>query len=183
MNYSCHVMIDIETLSTEPNAAILSIGACAFDMLDKEEDISHTFFKRVSLESNFKHDRHVSSDTLSWWFKQSPEAQEATFNGPATSLSAALSDFNLWIHSLNPRPTHVWAKDPDFDVVIMRSACAAVGLPFPFNYWQSRSVRTIVELAYPARDEPRFSGGVQHSAMDDAVFQAMLTKLAYHRLL
>jgi hypothetical protein len=81
MQYSCHLMLDLETLSTEPNAAIVSIGACAFDMLDKEEDIEHTFLRRVSIESNFEHGRHISADTLMWWFKQSPEAQQATFAG------------------------------------------------------------------------------------------------------
>lgn len=183
MKYSCHVMVDLETLSVQPDAAVLSIGACAFDMLDKDEDITEVFSANVSLESNVEHGRHISADTLLWWFKQSPEAQEATFHAPTISLPQALMKLTQWINGLRPMPTHVWARDPDFDIVILRQAYAAISSEFPFKYWTSRSVRTIVELAYPNHDEPKFSGGVKHSAVDDAVYQAMLTKLCYHRLL
>ena len=183
MKYGCDVMVDIETMSTEPNAAIVSIGACAFDMLDKEEDVKHTFLERISLVSNTKHDRHVSADTVTWWMRQSQEARDATFTGLLIELPAALDRFNQWVASLPIKPNRVWARDPDFDIVILREACKATGRHFPFAYWSTRSVRTIVELAYPGRDEPKMGDEAKHSALNDAVYQALLVKLCYHKLL
>ena len=43
-----HLMIDLETLATSPNAAILTIGACRFD--PHATDIESTYYERIILE-------------------------------------------------------------------------------------------------------------------------------------
>ena len=44
-----HLMIDLETLATTPDAAILTIGACTFD--PKGSEICTQFYERIELET------------------------------------------------------------------------------------------------------------------------------------
>lgn len=53
-------MVDIETMATTSDAAILSIGACAFDIRSHDEP-SDTFDITISLESNEAEGRRFSA--------------------------------------------------------------------------------------------------------------------------
>ncbi|NDD98181.1 MAG: 3'-5' exoribonuclease, partial [Actinobacteria bacterium] len=61
------VMIDIETLSTQYNAAILSIGAVKWE----ESEIVDTFYINVDPKSCKELGLHVEHKTVEWWMKQS----------------------------------------------------------------------------------------------------------------
>jgi len=175
-------MIDIETMSTKTNAAILSIGACAFNIDDPNEEINRTFEVQASIESNQAEGRDISASTVAWWLKQSPEAQAALFREPMTNLRQAVVRFRQWVQALTPKAHFVWAKDPDFDVVILKHAFDQFREIWPFAYYMSKSVRTITWLAYPDGDEPNLRVGVHHSASDDAVTQALMVRHCYHKL-
>ena len=56
-----HLMIDLETLATSPNAAILTIGACKFD--PKAQDIHSQFYERIQLGSQEGYGRIINEDT------------------------------------------------------------------------------------------------------------------------
>ena len=47
---------------------------------------------------------------------------------------------------------------------------------WPFKFWESRSVRTITEAAYPNGDQPAIGVGVAHKALDDAIRQALMVQ-------
>jgi hypothetical protein len=180
-------MTDIETLSTLPNAAIITIGAVMFDPRgeDTEESLrpQAQLFGPISFESNEKEGRHISASTIAWWLKQSPEAQAGLFEGNVVPLRAALESFRQWVNNAKPAPTRFWAKDPDFDGVILQDAFRDLGLMWPFRFWESRSVRTTMELAYPPgglRGEfPQIGVGVAHNAVDDSIRQALSIQHAY----
>lgn len=176
------VMVDIETMGTSPQAAVLSIGACFFDLGAEPGEVVSTFAANISLESNHRAGRLLDPGTVLWWLSQSKEAQNAFLEGPHEALRAALTRFSAWCQGLTPVPHRAWAKDPDFDVVILRSAFEQENIVFPFKYFMSRSVRTILDLAFgdeiPAPPNP----GVAHSAIDDAIKQAALVQMAYKRL-
>lgn len=175
-------MVDLETMAVGPKAAIVSIGACAFDMANLEEEIDRTFLARISLESNEAAGRLISASTVMWWLKQSKEAQEALYNGPILPLRQALVQFRMWVDGIKPKAHRVWAKDPDFDIVILQSAMQDVGERWPLAYWNSRSVRTIIEAAYPNDDCPVARTGVHHSALDDAITQALTVRHCWHKI-
>jgi len=179
---SSHIMLDIETMDTENTASIVSIGACAFDMDNYDEEITRKFDIRISLESNQKAGRTISASTVSWWLKQSKEAQAALHRDPVVNLKEGLTQFRMWADEVKPRASRIWAKDPDFDVVIMKDAFNDLGMVWPFKFWESRSVRTIVELAYPNGDEPHIELGVAHDAADDAIRQALMVRHCYWTL-
>lgn len=182
-----HCMIDIETMGTSPTAAILTIGAVMFDPRgqDTEESLrsKSQLFGPITFESNEQEGREFAINTIKWWLQQSSEAQEALFAGNQTSLRLALESFRQWVVGAAPKPTRVWAKDPDFDCVILKNAMDKCNMYWPFKFWESRSVRTIMELAYPAGglagDFPLIGVGVAHNAQDDAIRQALAVQHSY----
>jgi len=183
-------MVDIETLSTLPNAAIITIGAVLFD--PRGEDTEETLrehamlFGPISFESNEAEGRHISASTMAWWLKQSPEAQAGLFEGDVVPLRAALERFRQWVNNASPAPTRFWAKDPTFDGVILEDAFRSMGLMWPFKFWETRSVRTCMELAYPPGglrgDFPQIGVGVAHNAVDDSIRQCLSIQHAHHVL-
>ena len=59
-----HLMIDLETLATTPDAAVLTIGACKFDPRGK--DIHSTFYERIILETQEGYKRIINPVTLKY---------------------------------------------------------------------------------------------------------------------
>jgi len=178
-----NLMIDIETLDTEVSAAIVSIAAITFNPRGEGVDDEKTFRTTIDQRSNEWHGRTVSDSTLAWWSMQSPEARDATFGGPHVELSTALRQFTRWINCLKPTCTRVWAKDPDFDINILRHACDGLNIRWPFKFWEGRSCRTALELAYPEGDFPHvLMDGPAHDAFADAKKQAVEIQHAYYVL-
>lgn len=178
-----HLMMDIETLDVETTAAIVSIGAVVFNPRGDGITDALEYSVTIDRKSNEAHGRTVSPATLEWWEAQSEEAKRKVFGGPHTELSTALRQFTTWINILNPTCTRVWAKDPDFDVNIVAHACRSLGLMWPFGFYESRSVRTAMEMAYPEGDFPRMAvDGPKHDALTDAKEQALCIQHAYYVL-
>ena len=178
-----NLMVDIETLDTEVSAAIVSIAAITFDPRGEGINDEETFRLTIDQRSNEAHGRTVSDGTLAWWSVQSPEAWNATFGGPHVELSTALRQFTNWINCLKPTCTRIWAKDPDFDVNILRHACDGLNIRWPFRFWEGRSCRTAIELAYPEGDFPHIvMDGPAHDAFADAKKQVVEIQHAYHVL-
>ena len=69
-----HLMIDLETLATTPEAAVLTIGACKFD--PRGNTIADTFYERIDVDSQ---DRDINPSTIEWWSKQDKAIQEDAF--------------------------------------------------------------------------------------------------------
>jgi exodeoxyribonuclease VIII len=177
-------MVDIETMGTSPSAPILSIGAAHFDECGEDSPDSLEAFETViSLKSNEKAGRVAEADTIGWWLNQSKDAQNALLSRQVTSLEHGLKEFVRWIGVLSPKPITLWAKDPDFDVVILRSAFDHFGLMFPFKYYQHRSVRTIYATAWRDTKPPRVDCGEKHTAKTDAIEQSLVVQLAHLKLL
>lgn len=171
-----NIMLDLETLSTRMNAAILSIGAVRFTA-DRIED--YTFYRAVTLDSNTSFGRHIDGATVAWWMAQDDAARSAAFADPAAvHLSAALCDFATWLRGAatartgDVEPVYLWGNGANFDVSILQSAYEGADLSVPWGFRDVRCLRTVRALAgasYIARPEV----GVAHNALDDARAQAM----------
>ena len=68
-----HAMIDLETLSTRPNATILTIGGVKFDPYSFAEP-SQGMYHRVDVDSQTAIGRDVMQETVEWWGQQAQEA-------------------------------------------------------------------------------------------------------------
>lgn len=183
-----HLMIDIETVSSQTDAAVASIGAVAFEPHGQDSEAGlrsrpeHLFYVPIDLEDNEALGRHFSGDTIKWWLRQEEAARAALVDPDAVTLKEAAQRLRTFVEGLTPRPTRVWAKGPDFDCVILKHVFNQVGESWPFQYSEARCVRTIAELAFPAGDAPRMNTGTAHNALDDAIFQACLVQLCQRRL-
>lgn len=173
-------MVDLETLSTEPNAIILTIGCVPFG-----SDGSHIvtedmyFYNRVELSSyNDIIDKfHMDFNTLLWWLEQDNEPlSEAFKNGPRKPIAQAIADFALWIIQIckycQDSKITMWSHGKDFDCVILQSAFKVFGIPCPWSYWDTRDTRTIYALTrVDLRNIQMPDGFKAHNAIGDCLKQ------------
>ncbi|MBE0153478.1 3'-5' exoribonuclease [Serratia fonticola] len=181
-----HLMVDIETMGKKSTAPILSIGAVFFNPHTGE--IGEQFYCAVNLESAMNSGEIPEPDTILWWLKQSAEARAAVCNKEVPSLNEALLQLADYIkaNSINPDFLRVWGNGAVFDNVILRESYNRTALPEPWNWFNDRDVRTIVELGReigfnPKRDMP--FDGEPHNALHDAIHQAKYVSAIYQRLL
>jgi DNA polymerase III epsilon subunit-like protein len=161
-----HIMFDCETLGTAADAVIMSIGAVKFD-LDSEAIDNAGFYASVSIDSNLALKRRVQEDTLLWWLKQSPEAQKV-FHEPKQTLDSALKALTEWV---GDGDYYVWSNGADFDLPMLALAYSQHNLDVPWEYWNSRCMRTYKNL--PGMRAVKASvAGVKHNALTDAFNQA-----------
>lgn len=175
-----HVMIDIETLGTDANAAILAIGAIRFD--PDTGETGDSFFGKITLSSNIDVGRTVDSSTLEWWLKQSDDARRETFFGDE-ALIAILTRFSAWLTACERPAVYVWGNGSDFDIALLSNAFQGVRMPIPWQFWNARDVRTMVHLTRGAikKTDVEFEG-TKHNAFCDALHQARYVSLMWQHL-
>lgn len=164
-----HVMVDIETLGTNYDAVILSIGAVKFGPKEGIIDKEKTFYRNISLISTMDIGLTVSADTIRWWFDQSSDAREKLKDPETVPIKDALESFTAWFSGSN----YLWANGTTFDPVILQTAYNRCDLHSPWHYTCVRDMRTIIALAKDLRDykKPK-NEGVKHNALADALWQA-----------
>ena len=155
-----HVMLDLETMSTEPNAASVAIGAVAFN---EDGDIHGHFYASVTLESSMSVGGHVSASTIEWWMKQSNDAREVFLAEDRIHISEALLHFRDWF--IQNKGVYLWGNGAAFDNVVLRSAYTACDHVAPWEFWNDRCYRT-VKAMHPHIKAERV--GTHHNALDDA---------------
>ena len=172
------IMLDIETLGTQPGAALLSIGAVEFrptTAFDAADGILDTFHASVSATSCQEAGLHIDAETLEWWAGKA-NASEQLLGG--SELDQVLRDLQLFIDTEGD--LEVWAKSPSFDCVLLDAAYRAIHHDGgPWEYWQERDVRTIASLPMAPAPEDI---GQDHDALDDAKQQAVLVAQTLARL-
>ena len=170
-----HIMIDLETMGSNSNAPIVSIGAVTFD--PKTGITGEEFEVVVNLRSSAYYGQ-MDAATVTWWLQQSPEAR-AIFQKdlPKLPLKEALNQLNAWLESLGDRKElSLWGNGAGFDNVILMNAFNACRITPNFMHWNDLDVRTIVKMGKDILDiNPKADlqrEGVHHTALDDAKFQA-----------
>lgn len=174
-------MVDLETLDTSPNAAIISIGVVAFDI---DIDITCEFYREITLSSALVHGSLCAS-TLKWWMAQEERAR-AVFNSPtAIDLHTALIELNTWISGTCPdiASREIWGNGVAFDNVILRNAYFKENIEPPWIYRNDKCYRTLINMfkdQVPLEKAPFIHA---HNALDDARFQTnhLLKVLRYVR--
>ena len=111
------IMIDLETLATSPNAAVLTIGAVKFDPFNIETDnpTCEKFYVKVDLDSCDELGLDVNDDTIAWWGQQSKEAQEEAFS---TEGRIHIREAFDRLYKFSWGAKRVWSHGASFDTVI-----------------------------------------------------------------
>lgn len=161
-----HVMVDLETLSVRPYAAIVSIGAVKFT---EKDGILDTFYINVDGQSCKEHGLHIDPQTIEWWSKQSPEARKALTDNPRP-LEEALSAFAKF-YGTDPT-TIIWGNGSAFDISILESAYFNTNIQIPWKPWYVQCYRTVLNLVGVSNNSIRKSeADTHHNALDDAISQ------------
>ena len=170
-----HAMIDLETLSTNPNATILTVGGVKFDPYTRAEPSQGMYF-RVDVDSQTAMGRDVMQETLDWWGTQDKEImEEALGDNDRISIDEMLKTINKWCVGVDV----FWSQGPLFDYAILQDFYAQMKTPVPWNYWQIRDSRTLFSLV--PRDQNEKRAGL-HNALEDCYFQARKVQKTYEQL-
>lgn len=178
-------MIDLETMSTTPNAAIIAIGAVFFD--PHKNCIGGKFYRIINLKDAAKYGE-IDAKTVIWWMQQSDEAR-SIFQcwQRQLPLSTVLAQLNQFIYEHNREKINLWGNGSSFDCAILDHAYRQTGTQQPhWDYWNHRDVRTLVDIGRHIKHvDPKKTikrGGTHHNALDDAVFQAKYVCEIYQAL-
>ena len=163
-----HLMVDLETLGTAPNAPVVAIGAVYFD--PDTGTLGETFDAAIDIADAMRFGR-ASGDTIRWWLGQGDAARQKVVRGkhPAPLVFEKFYEFCLK-HGDQVKP---WGNGSSFDITILEYAFGRIiEKPAPWKFWNVRDCRTIKELA---EGIVPFNGkleGTAHTALDDAKHQA-----------
>jgi hypothetical protein len=182
-----HLMIDLETLGTGVDAPIAAIGAVFFE--PSTGCTGARFYTRVDFASDMDQGAKPDGSTIKWWLKQNSEARAELVADDAPLAWEALTRLHDFIEK-NAIPNdlkflQVWGNGASFDCVLLRAAFGRADLEIPWQWWNDRDVRTVVEMGRalgfdPKRNSP-FNGD-RHNALDDAVHQALYVSEIWQRL-
>ncbi|MDE9656793.1 3'-5' exoribonuclease [Citrobacter freundii] len=181
-----HLMVDLETMGSGPDAPIVSIGAVYFD--PSTGNTGAEFYPVVSLESSMSFGMKPDASTIQWWLKQSSEARSAILVDEALGLRETLellADFIAENAANGSHTVQLWGNGCSFDNVILRRAYALTETPFSVPFWNDRDVRTMVELGKSVGINPRYDipfEGDMHNARSDARHQVKYVSAIWQRL-
>lgn len=170
-------MNDIETIGTDADTIVLSIGSVLFN----KEGIHAKIEWTLDLEEQKKLGRTFDHETLWFWMKQSDAARKA-FDPkiPKVSIAQFLQEYenfideNLKIHKEGRDELKVWGNGSSFDTVIIedlfRKYHTKGKAGIPWKFWNQMCMRTFNVLT-KAKDLVKREG-IYHNAADDAEYQA-----------
>lgn len=155
------VMIDLETMGTGPNAAVVQIGAIPFN--SQTGMVRPDFFLAdVDLASSVRLGGLVTEDTRNWWLDQGGfkhDQHPEDLLGAMTRLGAWMSRF--------PNLQRVWAQGPSFDVAILEGYYQRAGLEAPWAFNAARDTRTVYDLARERGWDKPEGTEAKHHALED----------------
>lgn len=156
------MMIDIETLSTRPDAAVLSIGYCIFN--NNSVSVPQEFL--MDVDEQIRLGRHVDFSTICWWMGQGDEAKDLVFskNDHRMDIVGAQRAFKWVIEEWNIK--EVWSHG-FMDLAVLSHMFDD---DTPWSFRDQRDTRTLSSL-YPGVDRPQPE--IPHSAGSDAFAQAL----------
>ncbi|WP_055128442.1 3'-5' exonuclease [Pseudomonas mediterranea] len=167
------ISIDLESLSLEPNAMILAIGAVEFNRTTGE--LGNTFYRTIDITAKGG-GGVMDPATVKWWMEQSQEARDRVFADPeAVPLAQALIDLSEWLGFDDTLADgeypdiRLWQRG-DKDGQWLACAYDGLNLNIPYRYNQISDQRSITDLfpqewfVWPER--------VEHDALSDAMLQA-----------
>jgi len=173
MIYYDDISIDLETVSTRPDAAIVSIGAVCFDRRPGGTGFGPEFHVVCDWKTDAK--GHVHQGTLEWWRNQDPNDVVFSNTVERMPLHKALAELQKFADAWANCMTFWWQRG-NMDQQWLDSAFERCGMDAPWNYSQWMDQRT---LCRELKAEVPFQGD-RHNALHDAKHQARCILAALH---
>lgn len=170
-----HIMLDIETMGSGSNSAIVSIGAVKFDL--DSGDTGEFFHKKVCLNSSVKAGGVINPNTVSWWLKQHKDAQLKLITGELVDIETSLRDFADFCKG----DYEIWGNSARFDCGILSDAYNNLDMKIPWDFRKERCLRTLVSFSPDIKENFIFKG-TAHDALDDCYNQIEYACLTWQRI-
>lgn len=167
-----HVMLDLETFGTAPNAAIVQAAAIAFDPRPAAEAavnadgvvILASFSVNLSLQSALLAGGAIDITTIEWWRSQDKKVSASLSEGRVLPYAEGIRELVAFITT--QKPECIWAHGASFDFPILKSAILAVGAQ-QLPHGRERDTKTLFKLA----DFKRPVREGTHNAKQDCYWQ------------
>lgn len=170
------VMLDLETLGTRPDCAIMTLGAVKFNPFDPDSEPGPGIYLRMDIEEQLALGRTVDDSTIEWWAKQDPRVRtEAWEGGDRSNINDLKRELNRFLVGVED----IWCQGPVFDIAILEDLYRSQKWGFPWYFWQIRDSRTLFKIANYRLESNRDQA---HNALLDCVYQAEAVQKLYKRL-
>ncbi len=164
------LMVDLETMGLPPDGAIISIGACFFNMDTCE--IGPTFSRTINLATAVRDGGTINPGTVMFWLGQ-PEAARNAIRFSGEDIRTTLTDFTAYICAHSRRQdVRVWGNSNRFDMGLLDSAYIRAGMNTPWSPFRERCFRTVRNMYPSVEYNTDDKGEGAHNALEDAIFQA-----------
>lgn len=162
------LMIDFETLGTNPDTTVISVGCVFFDPDTGQK--GPTFYMAFEVDGQMKKGRTIDASTLKWWMSQSGAAKKV-FNEQAKPAELVLQTFAQWCKAnCSKKYLMPWGNGATFDISIFENLFRHYNLDCPWMYYNVMDLRTF--RRFLANNAKVVKMGVNHNALDDANAQA-----------
>lgn len=158
------ITLDFETCSLSPTAAVMSIGAVAWQRDNEKspfynlkdgstQDPSSVFSCHIDLRSMFVNNFTFDGKTAEWWGAKSDKAKVSLLSNdsyelPCRPIEVAVKDLFEWIEDFKKehgnQDVYLWAQGSDFDIAILRNICYKLNINIPVHYTFFRDHRTFI---------------------------------------
>lgn len=186
-----HISVDIETLSTKANPAIIQIGAVEFnlgDLADPEiPPLGREFLTNIHWKTAVDAGCKVDSATMKWWLDQSNEALDSvTDTSIMRPFLLGMAAFSAFFKETKAR--YIWGKPSTFDCSHLSEAYELAQMERPWHHKGEMCLRSVIQSvgrmnrvipAPPVLDDPAF---LKHNALWDAKAQAQFCQLGHREL-
>ena len=171
-----HAMIDLETLGTSPDCAVLTIGGVKFNPNTISEPYQ-PFYYRFNVDEQLERRRTVLDSTLEWWGKQEESVRnEALGDENRTPVLEVLQVLNKWCVGVDT----IWCQGPAFDIVILEDMFRQWDHHLPWPFWKIKDSRTLFGIMpTDPRKEIKFAA---HNALEDCKVQALCVQQTVKKL-
>lgn len=179
---------DIETLSIESTAVVLSASIVHFDPTTRpsyQELLDNTLFVKFNAKDQITRlKRTVDKDTINWWDKQSDYAKSISLTPKATDVLVedGLAQIRHYMNQFpDARKKPMWARGY-LDQVAIDSLTRCVNQTEITEYYTWRDVRTYIDVVYGASngycevDHPSFDKNkvIKHTPYHDVCYDVMM---------
>ena len=150
-----NITFDLETCALCPTAAVMSIGAVAWNADAEDNPFTegfpgdYCFYRHVDLRSSFVDGFTFDSKTSEWWATQNEDAKKALLEYDDVTLlpiDSVIKEFFSFIQYVQEetfaKEVKLWSQGTDFDIAILRNICKKYGIEVPVSHKNFRDHRT-----------------------------------------
>ena len=150
-----NITFDLETCALCPTAAVMSIGAVAWNADTEDNPFTegfsgdYSFYRHVDLRSSFTDGFTFDKKTSDWWQTQNDDAKRALLEYdemPLRPIKSVIKDFFSFITSVqaetSAKEVKLWSQGSDFDIAILRNICGKYDIEIPVSHKNFRDHRT-----------------------------------------